>query len=109
MVNGPEVLNKYVGASEENIRKLFEDAEKDYAENGEVKDTFQLSVILSTAIRCNTLRWFVLYSEFNSLRLYVLYSECVSGWVGREHPVVVRGRKEGLCREYRGRTHSNSV
>ena len=23
VVNGPEVLNKYVGASEENIRKLF--------------------------------------------------------------------------------------
>ena len=27
IVNGPEVLNKYVGASEENIRKLFADAE----------------------------------------------------------------------------------
>jgi SpoVK/Ycf46/Vps4 family AAA+-type ATPase len=29
IVNGPEILNKYVGASEENIRKLFEDAEKE--------------------------------------------------------------------------------
>jgi vesicle-fusing ATPase len=29
VVNGPEILNKYVGASEENIRKLFEDAEKE--------------------------------------------------------------------------------
>lgn len=29
VVNGPEVLSKYVGASEENIRKLFEDAEKE--------------------------------------------------------------------------------
>ena len=27
VVNGPEILNKYVGASEENIRKLFADAE----------------------------------------------------------------------------------
>ena len=27
IVNGPEVLNKYVGASEENIRKLFAEAE----------------------------------------------------------------------------------
>ena len=27
IVNGPEVLNKYVGESEENIRKLFADAE----------------------------------------------------------------------------------
>ncbi|KAI5190724.1 vesicle-fusing ATPase [Nematocida minor] len=30
IVNGPEILNKYVGQSEENIRKLFEDAERDY-------------------------------------------------------------------------------
>lgn len=29
VVNGPEILNKYVGASEENVRKLFEDAEKE--------------------------------------------------------------------------------
>lgn len=27
IVNGPEILNKYVGASEENIRKLFAEAE----------------------------------------------------------------------------------
>lgn len=35
IVNGPEVLNKYVGQSEENIRKLFEDAEKEYKKEGE--------------------------------------------------------------------------
>jgi vesicle-fusing ATPase len=29
VVNGPEILSKYVGASEENIRKLFADAEKE--------------------------------------------------------------------------------
>ena len=29
IVNGTEILNKYVGASEENIRKLFADAEKE--------------------------------------------------------------------------------
>lgn len=34
IVNGPEILNKYVGASEENIRKLFEDAEKEFKEQG---------------------------------------------------------------------------
>lgn len=34
VVNGPEVLNKFVGASEENVRKLFEDAEKDQAAHG---------------------------------------------------------------------------
>ncbi|RIA79766.1 P-loop containing nucleoside triphosphate hydrolase protein [Glomus cerebriforme] len=35
VVNGPEILNKYVGQSEENIRKLFADAEKEYKEKGE--------------------------------------------------------------------------
>lgn len=35
VVNGPEVLNKYVGASEENIRKLFLDAENDQKSKGE--------------------------------------------------------------------------
>ncbi|KAK9467691.1 P-loop containing nucleoside triphosphate hydrolase protein, partial [Lipomyces arxii] len=35
IVNGPEVLSKYVGQSEENVRKLFADAEKEYKEKGE--------------------------------------------------------------------------
>ncbi|KAG2013221.1 vesicular-fusion protein sec18 [Coprinopsis cinerea AmutBmut pab1-1] len=35
IVNGPEILSKYVGASEENIRKLFADAEKEYKEKGD--------------------------------------------------------------------------
>lgn len=35
VVNGPEILNKYVGQSEENIRKLFADAEKEYREKGD--------------------------------------------------------------------------
>jgi vesicle-fusing ATPase len=35
IINGPEVLNKYVGQSEENIRKVFEDAEKEYKEKGD--------------------------------------------------------------------------
>ncbi|KAF9567388.1 AAA-domain-containing protein [Agrocybe pediades] len=35
VVNGPEILSKYVGASEENIRKLFADAEKEYKEKGD--------------------------------------------------------------------------
>lgn len=35
VVNGPEVLNKFVGQSEENIRNLFKDAEDDYQQNGE--------------------------------------------------------------------------
>lgn len=43
VVNGPEVLNKYVGASEENIRKLFADAEAEYAERG---DESELHIII---------------------------------------------------------------
>ncbi|BGP18763.1 hypothetical protein JCM10213_004278 [Rhodosporidiobolus nylandii] len=35
VVNGPEILNKFVGQSEENIRKLFGDAEKEYKEKGD--------------------------------------------------------------------------
>ncbi|OLL23623.1 Vesicular-fusion protein sec18 [Neolecta irregularis DAH-3] len=35
VVNGPEILNKFVGQSEENVRKLFADAEKEYKEKGE--------------------------------------------------------------------------
>ena len=38
IVNGPEVLNRYVGASEEAIRALFKDAEEDYKANGENAD-----------------------------------------------------------------------
>eukprot|EP00163_Fabomonas_tropica_P005021 TRINITY_DN1447_c0_g2_i2.p1 TRINITY_DN1447_c0_g2~~TRINITY_DN1447_c0_g2_i2.p1 ORF type:complete len:326 (+),score=69.20 TRINITY_DN1447_c0_g2_i2:824-1801(+) len=38
VVNGPEILNKYVGQSEENIRNLFKDAEAEYHERGEDSD-----------------------------------------------------------------------
>jgi vesicle-fusing ATPase len=34
IVRGPEILDKYVGGSQENVRKLFVDAEKEQAEMG---------------------------------------------------------------------------
>ena len=37
-MNGPEVLSKYVGQSEENIRNLFADADSEYAERGDDSD-----------------------------------------------------------------------
>ncbi|KAJ1944930.1 transport between ER and Golgi ATPase protein, partial [Linderina macrospora] len=43
IVSGPEILNKYVGQSEENVRKLFEPAEKEYKEKG---DESQLHIII---------------------------------------------------------------
>ncbi|KAL9547866.1 hypothetical protein MBANPS3_005962 [Mucor bainieri] len=35
IVSGPEVLSKFVGQSEENVRKLFADAEEEYRAKGE--------------------------------------------------------------------------
>lgn len=35
IVNGPEIMSKYVGESAENIRKLFKSAEVEYKEKGE--------------------------------------------------------------------------
>ena len=38
IVNGPEVMSKYVGQSEENIRNLFIDAENEYKARGDDSD-----------------------------------------------------------------------
>eukprot|EP00899_Mesostigma_viride_P023513 jgi/Mesvir1/4346/Mv02430-RA.2 len=38
VVNGPELLNKYVGQSEENVRKLFAEAEADQLMHGDDSD-----------------------------------------------------------------------
>lgn len=38
LVSGPEVLNQFVGGSEENVRKLFIEAEKEYELKGEDSD-----------------------------------------------------------------------
>lgn len=43
IVNGPEVLNKFVGQSEENIRALFKDAEEEQAKKG---DNSSLHIII---------------------------------------------------------------
>lgn len=43
IVNGPEILDKYVGGSEEKIRELFADAEKEQAEMG---DASMLHIII---------------------------------------------------------------
>ena len=43
LVNGPEVLNKFVGQSEENIRNLFAEAEAEYRSRG---DESELHIII---------------------------------------------------------------
>lgn len=35
VINGPEILNKFVGQSEENLRKAFKSAIDDYNDNGD--------------------------------------------------------------------------
>jgi SpoVK/Ycf46/Vps4 family AAA+-type ATPase len=53
VVNGPEILNKFVGASEENIRNLFKDAEEDQLANGDNSD---LHIIIFDEIDASTWR-----------------------------------------------------
>jgi vesicle-fusing ATPase len=43
VVNGPEVLSKYVGQAEENVRALFAEAEAEYKEKG---DSSELHIII---------------------------------------------------------------
>lgn len=43
MVNGPEILDKYVGEAEKNIRMLFKDAEDEWAV-GSPTDSLSLSL-----------------------------------------------------------------
>ena len=43
IVNGPEILDKFVGSSEAKIRELFADAEKEYKKEGE---SSQLHIII---------------------------------------------------------------
>jgi vesicle-fusing ATPase len=43
IVNGPEILDKYVGSSEAKIRELFADAEREYKKEGE---NSQLHIII---------------------------------------------------------------
>lgn len=38
VINGPEILDKYIGQSEQNIRNIFADAKKDYETNKENAD-----------------------------------------------------------------------
>lgn len=48
VVNGPEILNKFVGQSEENIRKLFGDAEKEvrpFASSGEDEELMRVRAV----------------------------------------------------------------
>jgi SpoVK/Ycf46/Vps4 family AAA+-type ATPase len=45
VVSGPELLNKFVGASEENVRKLFAEAEEDLKVNGPEKAQLHIIIV----------------------------------------------------------------
>ena len=49
IINGPEILNKFVGESEANLRNLFIDAEQEYKEKGEFS---KLHVIIFDEFDC---------------------------------------------------------
>lgn len=49
VVNGPEILNKFVGGSEENLRELFRDAEDEFKSKGEFS---KLHVIIFDEFDC---------------------------------------------------------
>ena len=51
IVNGPEVLDKYVGGSEEKIRALFADAEEEQANAG---DESMLHIVIFDEVQCPT-------------------------------------------------------
>ena len=50
VINGPEILNKFVGESEAKVRELFIDAEVEYAERGEDSDLHILIFLQIDAI-----------------------------------------------------------
>lgn len=50
VVNGPEILNKYVGESEANIRKLFADAEDEQKRVRALKNKCTLHSCVSCVI-----------------------------------------------------------
>ena len=51
VVNGPEILNKFVGQSEENIRKLFGDAEKEVSYS-----LLRVTLTCRLTLRCGTVQ-----------------------------------------------------
>jgi vesicle-fusing ATPase len=84
IVNGPELLDKYVGGSEEKVRALFADAEKEQRERG---DQSELHIIIldemdaimrargstsdSTGTQGNVVNQFL--SKIDGVERYVLY------------------------------------
>ncbi len=69
-VNGPEILNKFVGASEENIRKLFVDAEKEWLKKTTALP-FPLSLSLSLSPSVEPERIVVISGEDSELHLII--------------------------------------
>lgn len=48
VVNGPEVLSKFVGETEKNVRDLFADAEAEQKSRGNSLDVRYLVILLCT-------------------------------------------------------------
>jgi len=85
IVNGPEILNKYVGASEENIRKLFADAEKEVSPsfhsglcNGaKIMGSTKKRVMKVASISSSSMNW---TPFLNNVALRVVEQASVTAW-----------------------------
>ena len=66
MVNGPDIFQRFVGQSEENIRELFAPAERDSQKLG---DASPLHVIIFDEIdACMKVRWVTLRARWVTLK-----------------------------------------
>jgi SpoVK/Ycf46/Vps4 family AAA+-type ATPase len=58
IVNGPQILDKYVGESEANIRRLFADAEEEEKRMGPNSGEKTLLYLFSPKILSNTIYYY---------------------------------------------------
>ena len=53
IVNGPQILDKYVGESEANIRKLFAEAEEEEKRVCKISTYLLIKILLTYALKIN--------------------------------------------------------
>lgn len=66
IINGPQILDKYVGESEANIRKLFADAEEEWKR---VSSLFTLHMRLFCSLQCgaNSGLHIIIFDEIDAI------------------------------------------
>jgi vesicle-fusing ATPase len=69
IVNGPDILNKYVGESEANLRKLFADAEEEWRRCG-ANSGLHIIIFDELDAICKQRGSMVIYSSFLTYYLF---------------------------------------